>query len=58
MWWKIAYVSACIVVPLAWGVVVARVSNRLDHWIKRRRHGQDTGNPMHPKDSTQVEYHI
>jgi hypothetical protein len=58
MWWTLGYIAACIFVPLAWGILVARVSNRLDEWVKRRRHGQDSGNPLHPEDSTHVEYHI
>ena len=51
------YVLACVLVPLAWGILVAVLSRHIDEWAKRRRitHG---GNLVNPDDATRVEYHI
>jgi hypothetical protein len=51
------YIAACVVVPLAWGVIVAAVSRRIDDWAKRRR-ADGGGNAVHPTDATRIEYHI
>jgi len=58
MWWTVLYVAACVVVPLAWGLVIVWVSNHMDGVLRRSRAGSDKGNPMHPEDSTRVDYHI
>jgi hypothetical protein len=36
--WKLAsYVLACVVVPVAWGLLVVWASNRIETFLKRQR---------------------
>ena len=53
----VLYIAACIVVPLAWGLLVVFVSNRIDAWAKKRRGDDGAGNAVND-DATRVEYHI
>lgn len=48
------YAVLCVVLPLAWGVMVVVLSNRLEGFIARRR-ARD-GKP--PRDLPPTEYHI
>jgi hypothetical protein len=50
----IVYVILCVVVPLAWGLVVVFVSNRIERAVKRRRakDGDDE------RELPPTEYHI
>ena len=56
MWRRMLYIAACVVIPLAWGLVIVWASNHFDGVLKRARPGR--GNPMHPEDSTRVDFHI
>jgi hypothetical protein len=50
-WGTVAYVLACVGVPVAWGLVVVWASNRLEERVRRRRangQGRDyRGAPMY-----------
>jgi len=36
-WQLLGYARACVVTPLAWGLVIVWVSNRMDRRLVRRR---------------------
>jgi len=55
-WRSIAYALACVLVPVAWGVVVVWISNR----IERRVLGHDAGDETDSgkRKPPPIEYHI
>jgi hypothetical protein len=52
-WHLIGYALACVVTPLAWGLVIVWVSNRMDRRLVRRR--PSSGRRKLPRP---IEYHI
>ncbi len=50
------YILACVLAPLAWGLIVVFVSNRIDQWAKAKR-SADSGNAV-GSDAMHVDYHI
>jgi hypothetical protein len=55
-WSSVGYALACVIVPVAWGLIVVWVSNHLDQWFlhhDRRKGRTDKLRPPHP-----IEYHI
>jgi hypothetical protein len=52
-WQLIAYALACVIVPVAWGLIVVWASNRMDQRIVRRGANAASG-----KTSRPLEYHI
>jgi hypothetical protein len=49
-WRTVGYALACVLVPVAWGLVVVWVSNRLEARIRRRPDGKGRdyrGAPMY-----------
>jgi hypothetical protein len=52
-WPLIAYALACVVVPIAWGLIVVFVSNRLDRrFLGQGSRGRGDRKPV------PIEYHI
>ncbi len=55
-WDQIGYALACVVVPVAWGLVVLLASNAIEGMVLRHGRRKDQGN----NDATlpPIEYHI
>ena len=51
-WPKIGYALLCIVVPLAWGLLVVAISNRIERKLRGDK-GADAANDVPP-----IDYHI
>jgi hypothetical protein len=51
----VGYALACVLVPVAWGLVVVWVSNRLDARILRHDRRTGHGRRRRPRP---IEYHI
>ncbi len=53
-WGKVAYVLACLIVPVAWGLIVVWTSNWVEEqvWRRGRRKGRRR------KRMRPIEYHI
>lgn len=52
-WELIGYALTCVVAPVAWGLLVVRISNRIDRrLVERARSGH---RPQAPRP---IEYHI
>ncbi len=56
LWERIGYAVACVVVPVAWGMLVWWASNRIEKRVllHGRRKGQDDAQATLPP----IEYHI
>jgi hypothetical protein len=54
-WHTVGYALACVVVPVAWGLVVVWASNRLDRYLLRSRGAGHDGEQRQPRP---IEYHI
>ncbi len=52
-WTLIGYSLACVVVPVAWGLIIVWVSNRMD-----RRLFRDSQRQRKRKPPRSIEYHI
>jgi hypothetical protein len=52
-WQLIGYSLACVIVPIAWGLVVVWISNRLDALLLRNGRSGRGRKPARP-----IEYHI
>ena len=53
-WW---YAGACVLLPVAWGLAMVWITNRVEHWLSRRRDRRgDSGSASPPPPP--VEYHI
>jgi len=52
-WGQIGYVAACVIVPVAWGLLVVWVSNRIDRRLLRSVRPAGKRRPPRP-----IEYHI
>lgn len=50
----VVYATLCVLVPLAWGVMVVWVSNRVEAIVARRRARAGKADPPLPP----TEYHI
>lgn len=50
-WEHIVYATACVVLPVAWGLLVVWLSNRVDRRFLGRRGAQQKPPPP-------IEYHI
>ncbi len=56
LWERIAYALLCVIAPVAWGLLVLRVSNRIEARVResgRGRPGEEARAEMPPLD-----YHI
>ncbi len=54
---KIVYAAACVLIPLVWGVVVARLFDRLEPLLERRKRKEEpAGAPR--KRREEIEYYI
>jgi hypothetical protein len=51
-WENLGYALACVIAPIAWGLVVVWFSNRVDRRLLGRRVGKKK---RHPR---RIEYHI
>ena len=49
----IGYAILCVIVPMAWGLVVVFISNRIDRAVAARRAKNDDHRELPP-----TEYHI
>jgi hypothetical protein len=49
----VVYAILCVVVPLAWGALVAFVSNRIERAAAKRRDANEAERPLR-----RTEYHI
>ena len=54
-WGRIGYALACVVAPLAWGLIIVWVSNRMDRDLLRKGGGRRGGKRRAPRP---IEYHI
>jgi hypothetical protein len=54
-WHTVGYALACVFVPVAWGLIVVWISNRLDARILR--HDRRTGHRGRRRPRP-IEYHI
>ncbi|HET6383594.1 MAG TPA: hypothetical protein VFJ58_09405 [Armatimonadota bacterium] len=58
------YVVACVLFPVAWGLLVVWASNRLEPFLTRhwppadRPPGGESNNRDHPLEPPPLEYHI
>jgi hypothetical protein len=55
-WSSVAYALSCVIVPVAWGLIVVWASNRLDQ--RFLRHGRRKGRADKPRRPQPIEYHI
>ncbi len=55
-WASIGYAALCVIVPVAWGLLVWRASDQIERWVLQqgRRKGQDDAQATLPP----IEYHI
>ena len=51
-----AYALACVLVPVAWGLIVVWVSNRIDQRLVRRNGRKGSGGRR--RAPRPIEYHI
>jgi len=54
-WESYAYAFACVVVPVAWGLAVVWLSNRIESLVSRQRRGAEDARK---KELPRIEYHI
>jgi len=54
-WYTVGYALACVIVPVAWGLIVVWVSNRLDARILRHDRRMKPAARRRPRP---IEYHI
>lgn len=55
-WRPLGYAIACVVVPVAWGLLVVRVSNWAERTLKKRR--VDRSPPQREEEFPPIDYHI
>lgn len=55
-WGRIAYALACVIVPIAWGLVIVWVSNRMDRRFLAKASARADGSPE--ATPPPIEYHI
>jgi len=55
-WQLIGYAVACVLVPLAWGLVVVWVSNRIERIVVQR--GLKKGKSAEEASIPPIDYHI
>lgn len=51
-WGQVGYAALCVILPVAWGLVVVWLSNRIDRRLVGRRRGRRRAEPP------PIEYHI
>ena len=50
----ILYALACVLIPLIWGIVAARIFDRLEPHLRR----PSTPEPLHQEPRAEIEYYI
>ena len=61
LWKSFAYALLCVTVPVVWGLVVYRVSNLLEHRLRRKLHSASGTTAVQEEAQDTVlplEYHI
>jgi hypothetical protein len=51
------YAAACVLLPVAWGLAMVWVTNRVERRMSQRRDRRHDPDSRHPEPPT-VEYHI
>jgi hypothetical protein len=52
---QVGYIVACIVAPVAWGLIVVWASNRVERMVSRRKRLPDRKDPS---EEIPLDYHI
>jgi len=54
----ILYALVCVLIPLVWGIAAARLVDRVDAALRKRRRGAAARAEHHPPDRGIIEYYI
>jgi hypothetical protein len=54
---SIAYAALCVVVPVAWGLIVYKISSVVEKRVPRKPQ-PSTGEGKQPDDTVTLNYHI